>query len=152
MFDPCILCRRIWRGVMLVLLLAHTAFAGSTWETSGPDGASVIALAMAPSDPSILYAGTSAGGVFVSTDGAAHWTRRGVRGLAMVRAIAVHPTDPRIAYVGSNGAALAKTTDGGVSWTELVATDVFALAIDPNTRPSSTPGRATGSLRALMTA
>jgi hypothetical protein len=72
------------------------------WTSTGPEGGDVRALAIAPSDPQVVYAGTFGAGLFVSTNGADSWQDRNT-GLAttIVYAVAVHILDPRIVYVST---------------------------------------------------
>jgi hypothetical protein len=70
--------------VLFALINAHAASAQSTWASIGPEGGPVNALAIDPTTPTTLYAGTGVqdpldlrregGGVFKSTDGGASWT------------------------------------------------------------------------------
>ncbi len=96
------------------------------WTILGPDGGAVEALAIDPSSPRILYAGTFAGGVFKSTDAGATWSPasaglpRGVQGLT------IDPADPDILYAATSvpilaGGGIFRTTDGARSWTSLNA-------------------------------
>src|SRR5688572_16219564 len=76
---------------------------------------SVGALAVAPSDPNVVYAGTgepfirsniSVGwGMFRSTDAGKTWTRAGLENTGRISRIVVHPTNPDIAYAASLGHA-----------------------------------------------
>ena len=45
-----------------------------TWTTLGPEGGSILSLAVDPVAPTTLYAGTVSGGIFKSTDGGGSWT------------------------------------------------------------------------------
>ncbi|MEX0890731.1 MAG: hypothetical protein WEB88_01085, partial [Gemmatimonadota bacterium] len=94
-------------------------------------------LAIAPSNPEIIWAGTGeedtrnsisqAGGIYKSTDGGLNWTLMGLEQTGTIGRIVVHPTNPDIVYVAASGAiwnhnperGLYKTTNGGRSW-ELV--------------------------------
>ncbi len=96
---------------------------------------SMGALAVAPSDPNVLYAGTGeedarnsispGGGVYKSVDGGATWARSGLEATQSIGRIVIHPTNPEIAWVAAVGATwnanadrgLYKTVDGGKSWT-----------------------------------
>jgi len=110
--------------------------AGTTWEPvfdrTGVHAVSEIAIA--PSDTSILYAGTGepnsrnslspGAGVFKSTDAGRTWTYVGLRETQVTGRILVHPTNPNIVWVaalgrvwGTNGErGIYKTTDGGQTW------------------------------------
>lgn len=115
---------------------------------------SVLALAIDPSNPQVLYAGGfkdvnafSEGRVFKSTNGGASWSSIsvGIAG-ADVRALLVDPTDPDTVYAGVGGGTLAdpsgvyRSTDGGLTWNSfsigLPADSATALSFDPHT-----PGR-----------
>ena len=89
----------------------------------------VYALAIAPSNPEIIYAMTI-DGMARSDDAGETWkplaeTRAkkisARRGLS-VRPVAVHPTNPAIVYAGSGTGELFKSVDAGETW------QVFGLA------------------------
>ena len=107
---------------------------GGNWSAGGLTSY-VFALAIDPSDPSIIYAGTS-DGVFKSADGGVTWSFSGL--YYQVNTLAIDPSNPSIIYAGTN-TGVSKSTDGGKSWlsvlTGLDCTVVFALAVDP-TNPS----------------
>jgi photosystem II stability/assembly factor-like uncharacterized protein/surface antigen len=111
----------------------------------GPAGGNIRALAMAPSDPSTIYAGTAVsdifeqnkhgGGVFVTTNGSLTWSLSS-NGLPddPVQALAVDPRNPQIVYAGTFARGVFKTVDGGHSWTAtnsgLTSLSVMMLAVD----------------------
>lgn len=121
-----------------------------TWTSVGPGSGHVNALAVDPTAPSTLYAGTS-GGMFKSTNGGASWTAMSSGLLPTNRsvfALAVHPTTPTTIYAGLLG-GIYKSTDGAGSWAATnialpANSEVRGLAIDP-TSPTrlyaSTDGR-----------
>jgi photosystem II stability/assembly factor-like uncharacterized protein len=91
---------------------------------------SIQTVAVSPSDPEVLYVGTTDGLVWMTTDGGAGW--EDVTGLDFpprnVRRIAVDPTDSQIAYAVFGGFDLQtpdtpghvfRTTDGGASWEDI---------------------------------
>jgi photosystem II stability/assembly factor-like uncharacterized protein len=96
--------------------------------------ASTGAVAVAPSNPKVIWLGTgeandrnSSGwgtGVYRSTDGGTTWTRAGLERSRVIARIVVHPKDPDTAYVAVPGdlwmptpdRGLYKTTDGGKTW------------------------------------
>jgi hypothetical protein len=91
-------------------------------------------IAIAPSDPNIIYAGTGeedsrnsispGGGVYKSTDAGRTWKLVGLEATQQIGRIVVDPTDPNIVYVAALGhewnsnpeRGLYKSTDGGASW------------------------------------
>ena len=121
---------------------AVTAGSGLTWTplTDSQASLSMGAIAISPSNPLVIYAGTGEAnnsgdsnygrGILISVDGGASWVLRQGPGSIFNRmatgAIAVHPTDPNTAYAAmhagiENGVTgipgIYKTTDGGVTWT-----------------------------------
>jgi len=111
---------------------------GATW-TSQPEmrGQSILSVALAPSDPKIMVAG-SMDGVFRSADNGAHWQRISPEGsteIHEVESLAVDPTNPDVIYVGTWHLPW-KTVDGGKSWTSIKQgiiedSDVFSIIVDP---------------------
>lgn len=109
-------------AVLLVALLAVTAptltsAAPGRWTRIGPEGGNVCALAAAPSQPGLLYAGFPQGGVFRSADGGRTWTFAG-RGLWKANAacsLAVDAKAPGTVWAGT-AAGLFKSTDRGATW------------------------------------
>jgi photosystem II stability/assembly factor-like uncharacterized protein len=116
------------RGAALlgfVLAISGTVDA-QTWQPMGPPGGDVRALAVDPSDPLILYLGTTDGHIFGSRDGGDHWKilgRAGSRLDAVVTAILVDPRDSTKLYVstwtrgaGKEGGGVFESTDTGQTW------------------------------------
>ncbi len=130
--------RPVGRAVVCLALaigFARLAHAG-VWIETGLPGESVSALAVDPTDANTVYAGTTTGSVFKSTDGAGSWNAVGT-GLPAsgVRALAINRWSPNVLYAGTSGNGVFTTTNGGASWTAanvgLFGSDVRALAIDP---------------------
>ena len=115
---------------------------------------SIGAIAVAPSDPNVIYIGTgehpvrgvmtSAGdGVYRSTDAGKTWTHLGLASSKHISRIQIHPRNPDIAYVAVQGAVHGPTTlrgvyrtqDGGMTWERLLyideTTGAADLAMDP---------------------
>ncbi len=138
----------------LVLVSVSPASAGvGRWTTHGPDGGEIRALAIDPSNPATVYAGTAGGGVFKSTDGASTWNAVNA-GLTStwVAALAIDPSATTTVYAAGGWlGGIFKTTDGGGSWTALDAglTDsaVNALALDPRTPSTVYAGTSDGVLK-----
>ncbi len=113
-----------------------TTNAGTTFRPVFDDYGviSMGAIAIAPSDTNIVWAGTGeedsrnsispGGGVFKSTDGGLTWKFMGLKETQQIGRIVIHPTNPNIVYVAALGHAwgpnpergLYKTTDGGQTW------------------------------------
>lgn len=116
---------------------------GTQWRNIF-SGASVLTLAIDPSDSRVLYAGARAapadpfgvpraGGVYRSADAGLSWTQ--ILSKTQVNAIVINPRDPQLLYAATEGAGIFKTTDGGASWrrsnTGLAGLFVRALVLDP---------------------
>jgi photosystem II stability/assembly factor-like uncharacterized protein len=113
-----------------------TSDAGTVWRPvfDGQPVASIGAIAVAPSDPKVLYAGTgesdirsdlaSGDGVYKSVDGGHTWKNVGLRDSRQISRILIDPTNPNVVYAGILGHAYGsstergvyKSTDGGVTW------------------------------------
>ncbi len=118
----------------------RTTSAGTVWEPifDGQPIASIGALAVAPSDSKVIYAGTgeadirsdlsSGDGVYKSTDGGQTWTNIGLHDSRQISRIVVDPQNPNIVFVGALGYAYGpnnergvyKSTDGGANWTKVL--------------------------------
>jgi photosystem II stability/assembly factor-like uncharacterized protein len=110
---------------------------GTTWTPVFDEqpNTSIGALAIAPSDPKIIYVGTGepnnrqsssfGAGVFKSIDAGETWIYVGLKETQTIGRLAIHPKDPNIVYVAAVGALFGpnpergvyKTTDGGKTWT-----------------------------------
>jgi photosystem II stability/assembly factor-like uncharacterized protein len=128
-----------------------TTDGGDTWNniTDGQLGTSSVgAIAVAPSDPNVVYVGmgehairgvmTSHGdGVYKSTDAGKTWKHMGLPKSRAISRIHVHPTNPELVYVAAQGApygpseerGVYRSMDGGASWTKV-------LYISPDAGPS----------------
>ena len=110
------------------------------WTSGGPYGGNVRALAINPTTPATLYAGTDAG-VFRSTDSGGTWAaaNTGLTDLWVwsVMALAIDPTTPTTLYAGTWQGGVFKSTDSGGTWvavnTGLTTLYVTSLAINPAT-------------------
>jgi photosystem II stability/assembly factor-like uncharacterized protein len=117
---------------------------GKTFEPIFDDqpAQAVGALAVAPSDPRVVWAGTGEAwvirdsdvmgdGVYRSTDAGGPWKNMGLTETGRIGRIIVHPSDPRIVYVCALGRATGpqeergvyKTVDGGEKWDRVLFAD-----------------------------
>lgn len=141
------------------------AVGGGVWKTT--DGgrvwrpifdhepvASIGAIAVAPSDPNIIYVGTgeadmrsdisAGGGMYKSTDGGATWQFLGLAATRQIAAILVDPHDPDRVYVAALGHAYGpnpergvyRSLNGGRTWQKVLyknsETGAASLAFDPD--------------------
>ena len=115
--------------------------------------ASIGALAVAPSNSNIIYAGTgesdirgdmvTGDGVYKTTDGGKHWSYAGLRTTHMVTSLVINLGNPQVVYAASMGhvfkpgphRGVFKTTDGGKTWHRVLfvndKTGVVDLVMDP---------------------
>ncbi len=111
------------------------------WTSGGHYGGNVRALAIDPTTPATLYAGTEVG-VYKSTDSGGSWAaaHTGIfdAGGGLVTALAINPATPSTLYAGTwQYGGVSKSTDSGGTWaaanTGLTTQYVTALAINPAT-------------------
>jgi photosystem II stability/assembly factor-like uncharacterized protein len=100
---------------------------GATWiaqnNFSVPGTPNVRSLAIDPTTPLTIYAGTSSHGVFKSTNGGGVWTamNNGMGGSSPtnVNVVVIDPANPATLYTGHNFGGINKSTNGAASWTPL---------------------------------
>src|SRR5436305_4879852 len=118
----------------------ETIDAGRTWQPifDGQPTQSIGALAVAPSDPHILYVGTGEAdmrsdiaqgdGMYKSTDRGKTWTHIGLDDSQQIGRVVVHPSDPNVVYVAALGhpyganaeRGVFRTRDGGKTWKKIL--------------------------------
>ena len=124
---------------------------GMNWTnvSDGELGAgSVGAVAVAPSDPNIVYAGMGEGcirgnvshgdGVYKSYDAGKTWTNVGLRDSRQIGRIRIHPRDPDLVYVAALGhpfgpnheRGVFRSRDGGTTWSRVLGVNDSTGAID----------------------
>ena len=133
-----------------------TTDGGATWEPVSDRffrTGSVGAVAVAESDPNVVWAGmgeapirgnvSHGDGVWRSTDAGRSWKHLGLEATRQIAAIRVHPKDPDTAWVAAQGKVwgpseergVYRTRDGGKSWTRVLFVDAGTgasdLALDP---------------------
>ena len=125
------------------------AAAGGVWKT--PDGgdswdavfkdqptASIGAIALAPSNPNVVWVGTGEGnprndvvdgrGVFMSPDAGKSWQAMGLGDVGQITRIVIDPSNPDIVFVAALGHVWApnaergvfRTADGGRTWQKVL--------------------------------
>ena len=129
---------------------------GTTWQPIFDDkpSTSIGDIAVAPSNPDILWVGTGEAnifrasmpgvGIYKSTDAGRTFTHMGLTDTQTIGRILVHPTNPDIVYVAASGhewtdnemRGVFKTTDGGTTWTKVLykspRTGASDLVMDPS--------------------
>ena len=127
-----------------------TTNGGTTWRniTDAIGGASMGAIAIAPSNPSIVWIGTgdqanarssySGKGVFKSLDAGVTWSFVGLRDSHHIARIVIDPENPDVVYVAAMGHLFSRnpergvfrTTDGGRTWKKVLYINDRVGAID----------------------
>jgi photosystem II stability/assembly factor-like uncharacterized protein len=129
---------------------------GNTWspifDDAGTSG-SAGAIAVAPSNPNVIYVGSGEGlqrpdlavgdGIYKSTDAGKTWAHLGLRDAQQITAIVVDPKDSERVYVAAEGHPYGPNTergvfrskDGGQSWEKVLYKDentgAAELVMDP---------------------
>ena len=117
------------------------------WTSGGPIGGYVTCLAIAPSNPNVMYAG-SEGGIYKTSDGGATWTWVGdiymqygdtpsTTSFATLLDLQIAPDNPELVYAGTE-TGIYISQNGGRDWTNTKPGYVFvnSIAVDP-TNPSN---------------
>ncbi|MEE4109265.1 MAG: hypothetical protein V2I24_07955, partial [Halieaceae bacterium] len=130
---------------------------GSKWfnVSDGFFGGSVGSVAVAPSDPNVVYAGlgektirgnvSSNFGVWKSTDAGKTWSFIGLEDTRHIGRIRVHPDNPDVVYVAAMGdlwqpgtaRGVYKSTNGGESWDKVLFVSEDAGAVDLTFEPGN---------------
>ena len=141
------------------------AVAGGVWKTSNSGltwtplfnhepVASIGAIAIAPSNPNVIYVGTGeeaprgdisfGDGVYKSTDGGKTWKNIGLRDSRHIGKIVVDPRNANVVYVAAEGhiygpnheRGVFRSLDGGATWKQVLyrndQTGAVDLAMDPD--------------------
>ena len=134
-----------------------TSDGGQNWAYTGDStfkSSSVGAIAVAPSDPNVIYVGMGEAdmrsnisygdGMYKSTNAGKSWKHIGLPKADAIATIEVHPSDHNLVYVAAVGNPFApnkergvfRSKDGGKSWEHILAKDdstgAYHVRIDPN--------------------
>jgi photosystem II stability/assembly factor-like uncharacterized protein len=118
---------------------------GESWSPvmDNENAIAMGALAVDPTSPEILYAGTGeatdvvdaygGAGIFKSTDGGITWHTAGLTGVAAFSRIAVHPGNGNIVFAAAirNNAGFYRSSNSGATWTRILGTPVYDITINP---------------------
>ncbi len=117
-----------------------TTDGGRTWSllANGLPVPYVAGLCLAPSEPSVLYAGPSEFGVYKSADAGQSWSWSGAGLPAQtdMRILVVDPLASRIVYGAAYDHGAWRSLDGGETWSAfnegLEGYSVLTVAVDPS--------------------
>lgn len=146
--------------VILLLCVSLLAAQAQRWQPLGPDGGTVRSLAFDPQNPDRIFLGTSAGWLYLTNDGGAHWSRFAHLGSGsemVLDHIVVDTGNSRNIYVaawnaqspGSDG-EIFRSKDGGRTWdllADIHGKSVRALAIAPSNQKILVAGTLDGVFR-----
>ncbi|MEY3399118.1 MAG: hypothetical protein RL220_1712, partial [Bacteroidota bacterium] len=135
--------------------LWKTRDGGLTWEPLFDEQPvqGIGAVAVAPSNPDVIWAGTGEGnprnshtsgaGIFKSLDAGRTWQLMGLENTKTIHRVVIHPTATDVVFAGSPGSiwgpnpdrGVFKTTDGGKNWNKILfvndSTGCADLVMDP---------------------
>jgi photosystem II stability/assembly factor-like uncharacterized protein len=136
-----------------------TENAGMSWSPLSDkdfEVGSIGSIAVAPSDPAVIYVGTGEGpirgvttshgkGVYKSVDGGQNWSMIGLDTRGQIPKIRVHPTNPDVIWVAVQGNIWApneergvfKSVDGGTTWRHVLKVNEHTGAADLTIDPSN---------------
>ncbi len=138
--------------------LFRTTDGGANWvpiaDGKIPVG-SMGSIAVADSDPRVVYVGTGSDGVrsnvstgrgvYKTADGGETWQFVGLYNAGQIGAVRVHPTNPDIVWVAAMGDAfkkneergIFKTSDGGKTWKKVLYVNDGVGAMDVEVQPGN---------------
>ncbi|MEO7104520.1 MAG: glycoside hydrolase [Gemmatimonadaceae bacterium] len=134
-----------------------TTDAGRTWDPifDAESTGSIGTLAIAPSDPNIIYVGSGEGlrrpdlstgdGIYKSTDAGKTWRHLGLRDGQQIASIIIDPRDPNRLFVAVLGhpygpnpeRGIFRSIDGGENWTKVLYKDEDTGGIDLSFDPTN---------------
>ena len=123
---------------------------GSNWKNISDAyfGGSIGSIAIAPSDPTVIYVGEGEGtlrgnvsegfGIWKTEDAGRSWKNIGLKDCRHIVRIIIHPKNPDIIWVAAIGhlfgpsleRGVYKTMDGGKNWKKVLFSDSQSGAVD----------------------
>ncbi len=149
-----------------------TSDGGSNWKNISDKyfGSTIGAVAVAPSDESIIYVGEGEntyrgnvsegiGGMWKTNDGGRTWKNLGLKDARHILRIIIHPKNADIVWVAVGGhlfgpneeRGIYKTTDGGITWKKILYINNQTGASDLVMEPNNTNVLYAGMWRVLRT-
>lgn len=128
-------------AVISLLFMFADAGPGS-WTVSLSSAGQIWGVAVAPSNPQIIYAASNSTGMWKSTNGGLNWVQinTGLSNL-ILQCVAVSQTNANVVMCGSTNTGtnpgVYRSSDGGASWNRIVTgitetnINIQAIAIDP---------------------
>ncbi|WP_350284183.1 glycosyl hydrolase [uncultured Croceitalea sp.] len=138
--------------------LWKTTDGGVSWQSIFDDqeASSIGSVAIAPSNPDIVWAGTGetfvirpahamGDGIYKSEDAGKTWKKMGLEKTGRIGRIVVHPSDPNIVYAAALGhtygpqqeRGVYKTINGGKTWEHILFVDENTGAADIAMHPNN---------------
>jgi photosystem II stability/assembly factor-like uncharacterized protein len=137
--------------------IIKTTNSGTTFKSifDKQDVSSIGAIAIAPSDPNVIYVGTGEGnprnnasvgdGMYKSVDGGEHWTHIGLEKSDKIARLVIDDRNPDIVYACALGRewgpnedrGVFKTVDGGRSWKKVLYVDAQTACSDISADPGN---------------
>ncbi len=128
----------------------RTEDAGTTWKniSDGFFGGSIGSIAIADSDPNVMYVGggevtvrgnvSHGDGIWKSTDGGQTWSHAGLADSRHIPRVRIHPTDANLVYAAALGhlfgpnqeRGVYRSRDGGTTWERILFANDEAGAVD----------------------
>ncbi|HUQ81859.1 MAG TPA: FlgD immunoglobulin-like domain containing protein [Gemmatimonadaceae bacterium] len=137
--------------------IIKTTNAGTTFKPifDKQDVSSIGAIAIAPSDPNVIYVGTGEGnprnnasigdGMYRSVDGGEHWTHIGLEKTDKIARLVIDSRNPDVVYACAIGRewgpnedrGVFKTVDGGRTWKKVLYVDPQTACSDISADPNN---------------
>ncbi len=131
---------------------------GVTWDHTFDGYGTTLSIgdiAIAPSDPNVVWVGTGEAnnrqsstwgdGVYRSLDGGTTWQHKGLRDTQSIGRVVIDPLDPNTVFVAAAGhlfgpneeRGLYRTRDGGTSWQKVLGVDANTGALTLQGTPTT---------------